>query len=1015
MAYPDYTTPRSLAGAATPTYLSATLISGYTSGQALTLANTAGWYEVSSSGTATTNPLGTSGVFTLVVDYGLGTEEKILCASGAITIGANAVIPVWTDGTYNGRGWDGTTPYAHAIGTSSGFNVFPVRTAVDDLQFNTSASMLTNNYIALSGTVSGQGSQITTISNNQIVDETNINNISIQLEYVANKQIVDEANIVSLSGSLATLSGQFVALSGSYASTSGSLNTVSGVAYGALQRSGGTISGALNITSPIIGGVTATSGQAIVWNSTQWVPATVSGGGSGGGITSLTGDVTATGTGAVAATLVGTTAVSGVVNAIINANSTVTGTVANLATLSGQFVTLSGAYNTTSGIVTGHTSSIALISGNLNTVSGVAYGALQRSGGTISGALTVLSGLTASGAITFNGSTVPSGVLVNGYNFVVRTTSTTSGSPCTVDEFTWTTGSGLTFYLPSNPPSGSTYGIYAHPASGPITLNGNGTTIAPFNSTSGTTTYSTQNAGVEMSFFVYNGTFWNMLFSNNMSNTSAGKLSVNNGGTGSQLTATSGSMLIGNGSVYTNLAIGTSGTALVSNGATAAWTGNFVPTSGGTISGSLTVTGAITVGSEMDAGNLNVGGNITVTGTATQIGNATFSGTVAVTSGITGQYSSSTGLTGATAGARFVGGTVNGAPTSGTWTVGDFVIDQTATVWVYTGSTAGWSTTISNHLVLRSATATVGRNEITVFTGAAGQTLSTPSNPIDGSSWTLINNSANPVTLSFANSMYPLGSGSSVTTYTLSAYGTLSFVNYNGGNWYMTNSNNLSNLIGTLSLTSNVTGTLAVANGGTNLTSVGSNGTVLTSNGSSLSYATPVAMTPPSLNGLTAWTYDAATNTVATGGLTLATSTVYFMAVYLQAGVTYSNVYVIIATGVGSSYVTVGLYNATTQLAVTGNIATTPPSNTQASGSFGTAYTPTNSGVYWLGIITSTAASHLFAYNQTTAAAINVGPNTVAANTLNQRCSTLTGFTSLPTTISGTPAVSGSPIWVGLS
>ena len=199
------------------------------------------------------------------------------------------------------------------------------------------------------------------------------------------------------------------------------------------------------------------------------------------------------------------------------------------------------------------------------------------------------------------------------------------------------------------------------------------------------------------------------------------------------------------------------------------------------------------------------------------------------------------------------------------------------------------------------------------------------------------------------------------------------------------------------------------------LTAVGSNGTVLTSNGSALSYVTPVAMTPPALNGLKAWTYDAGTNTVATGGLTLTTGVVYFMAVYLQAGVTYSNVYVITATGVGSSYVTVGLYNATTQLAVTGNIATTPPSNTQASGSFGTAYTPTNSGVYWLGIITSTAASHLFAYNQTTAAAINVGPNTVAANTLNQRCSTLTGFTSLPTTISGTPAVSGSPIWVGLS
>jgi hypothetical protein len=210
-----------------------------------------------------------------------------------------------------------------------------------------------------------------------------------------------------------------------------------------------------------------------------------------------------------------------------------------------------------------------------------------------------------------------------------------------------------------------------------------------------------------------------------------------------------------------------------------------------------------------------------------------------------------TGLTGATAGARFVGGTVNGAPLSGTWTVGDFVIDQTATVWVYTGSTAGWSTTISSHLQLRTATATVFRNEITIFTGAAGQTLSTPSNPIDGSSWTIINNSANSVTLSFANSMYPLGSGSSVTTYTLPAYGTLSFVNYSGGNWYMTNSNNLSNLIGTLSLTSNVTGTLPVANGGTGATTSTGSGSVVLSTSPSLTTPSLGAATATSINGTT--------------------------------------------------------------------------------------------------------------------------------------------------------------------
>jgi len=601
MSYPTYTTPRSIAGAAAPSYLSATLASGYSAGQTITVGNTSGWYEVSSSGTATTNPLGTSGVFTLVVDYGLSTEEKILCASGAISIGANSVIYVWTDGINNGRGWDGTASVAHAVGSGTNPNVFLVRTAVDDLQFNTSAATLTNNlatlsgqyvvtsgivtnttanvaalsgslatlsgqYVVTSGIVTAQAGYIVTISGKQATDEANIASLSGSLatlsgQYVTTSGIVTShtgsiasisgslntlsgqfvalsgayavtsgnlnttnsnlstlsgqfvtlsgayattsgnlnttnTNVANLSGqfaslsgqylttsgivtghtgsiasisgslntlsgqyvatsgslttlsgqyvvtsgSLTTLSGQFVVLSGAYAATSGSLNTVSGVAYSALQRSGGTISGALNITSPILGGVTATSGQALVWNSTQWVPATVSGG--GGGITSLTGDVTATGTGVVAATLVGTTAVSGVVNTIINVNSTVTGTVANLATLSGQFVTLSGAYATTSG--------------NLNTVSGVAYGALQSSGGTISGNLVVASGLTVSGTISgttavFSGGVTAQYVSASGFpgstfvsRFVGAISTGISGIPYGPNSGTYTLGDFVT-------------------------------------------------------------------------------------------------------------------------------------------------------------------------------------------------------------------------------------------------------------------------------------------------------------------------------------------------------------------------------------------------------------------------------------------------------------------------------------------------------------------------------------------------------------------------------------------
>lgn len=49
-------------------------------------------------------------------------------------------------------------------------------------------------------------------------------------------------------------------------------------------------------------------------------------------------------------------------------------------------------------------------------------------------------------------------------------------------------------------------------------------------------------------------------------------------------------------------------------------------------------------------------------------------------------YVNPSGLTGATAASRYVGATASGAPVSGTFAVGDFVIDQIGKVWVCTGS-----------------------------------------------------------------------------------------------------------------------------------------------------------------------------------------------------------------------------------------------------------------------------------------------------------------------------------------
>lgn len=57
-----------------------------------------------------------------------------------------------------------------------------------------------------------------------------------------------------------------------------------------------------------------------------------------------------------------------------------------------------------------------------------------------------------------------------------------------------------------------------------------------------------------------------------------------------------------------------------------------------------------------------------------------------------GAYFAPTGLTGATQASRYVGATASGAPTAGTFLVGDFVIDRSGSIWICTvaGSPGTW-------------------------------------------------------------------------------------------------------------------------------------------------------------------------------------------------------------------------------------------------------------------------------------------------------------------------------------
>ena len=240
-----------------------------------------------------------------------------------------------------------------------------------------------------------------------------------------------------------------------------------------------------------------------------------------------------------------------------------------------------------------------------------------------------------------------------------------------------------------------------------------------------------------------------------------------------------------------------------------------------------------------------------------------------------------TGLPGAVAATRYVGATASGAPATGTFAVGDFVVDQTGAIYICTvsGTPGTWWSTISNHAVLRTATATAGKNEVTIFTGStASQTISVIATPIDGATWTIINRSSVPVTAGFgASSMLPLGSTSSVTSLVVPVNGAYSFINYAAGQWYMTASNNLANSVGTLSVTNGGTGTatapaigsipLATSTSVYSPLAIGANATVLTSNGTTATWAAPSS---GGVTSFTAGTTGLTPNSATTGAVTLA-------------------------------------------------------------------------------------------------------------------------------------------------
>jgi hypothetical protein len=91
-----------------------------------TIASTTGWVNASN------NPLGTVGPYTVIIDLGTPTAEKILCSAINLSSG---VITVYTSTGFSGRGYDQTTAQAHVPGGSVS-GVQPCWSAVEAAEAN---------------------------------------------------------------------------------------------------------------------------------------------------------------------------------------------------------------------------------------------------------------------------------------------------------------------------------------------------------------------------------------------------------------------------------------------------------------------------------------------------------------------------------------------------------------------------------------------------------------------------------------------------------------------------------------------------------------------------------------------------------------------------------------------------------------------------------------------------------------------------------------------------------------
>ena len=351
------------------------------------------------------------------------------------------------------------------------------------------------------------------------------------------------------------------------------------------------------------------------------------------------------------------------------------------------------------------------------------------------------------------------------------------------------------------------------------------------------------------------------------------------------------------------------------------------------------------------------------------------------------------GLTGATGGYRWVGSkTTSGAPTSGTFAVGDMMWDITATLWICTiaGTPGTWNPVSSIDLTRRSATATAILGEVTVFTGStASQTITLPANPVAGTSYAIVNNASVTVnilggtnSLSIENVTY-----TATTPYTVPVGAGYGFVFDGTGIWYGTWTTDITNLVGTLAVTNGGTGTatapaigsipVATSTSVYSPLAIGANNTVLTSNGTTASWATYAGSSSITTVGtVTSGTWSATTIATNKGG----------------TGTTTNPAVGSIPVGSSTSAYTPLAISATSGAVLTSSGTTAQWTAPTGTGNVAYGTNPVITGAY------ETVSTSATALSGSTAAALAASTSSFYLYTANPTASFTVNLTNVPTT-----------------